>query len=74
MQQSTMLAGRHIIALACPAIIIAIIVATVVAVLVTATIVTAVVVILVIFVVRGDDAHPMSRYRVVIVVEGLHIR
>jgi hypothetical protein len=74
MLQPTTLAGRHLIALACPAIIIAVIVATAVAVLITAAIVTtAVVVVLVIFVVRGDHAHPMSRHRVVIVVQGLHI-
>jgi hypothetical protein len=69
MLQPTTLAGRHLIALACPAIIIAVIVATAVAVLVTA----AAVVVLVIFVVRGDHAHPMSRHRVVIIVQGLHI-
>jgi hypothetical protein len=67
MQQSTTLARRHLIAyLACPAIIIVVIVAT-------AIIVTATVIVLVI-VVRGVDAHPMSRRRVVILVEGLHIR
>jgi hypothetical protein len=73
MLQPTTLAGRHLIALACPAIIIAVIVATVVAVLVTTAIVTAAIVGLVIFVIGGDDAHPMSRHRVVIVVQGLHI-
>jgi hypothetical protein len=46
MQQPTMLAGRHLITLACPAIIITVIVATVVAVLVTAAVVTTVVVVL----------------------------
>jgi hypothetical protein len=73
MQQPTTLARRHLIALACPAIIIAVIVATAVAVLVNAAVVTATVVVLVI-IVRGADAHPMSRHRVVIVVKGLHIR
>jgi hypothetical protein len=68
MLQPTTLAGRHLIALACPAIIIAVIIATAVAVLVTV-----VVVVLVIFVGGGDHAHPMSRYRVAIVVQGLHI-
>jgi hypothetical protein len=73
MLQSTTLAGRHLIALACPAIIIAVIVATAVAILVTTVVVTVVIVVLVIFVVGGDHAHPMSRHQVVIVVQGLHI-
>ena len=76
MVQPTTLAGRHLIALACPAIIIVVIVATAVAVLVTTAVVTAAVVVLVfvVFIIRGADAHPMSRHRLVIVVEGLHIR
>jgi hypothetical protein len=73
MLQPTTLGRRHLIALACPTIIIAVIVATVVAVLVTSVVVTAAVVVLVIFVVGGDHAHPMSRHRVIIVVQGLHI-
>jgi hypothetical protein len=73
MLQPTTLAGRHLIALAYPTIIIAVIVAIVVAVLITAAVVTAAVVVLVIFVVGGDDAHPMSRHQVVIVVQGVHI-
>jgi hypothetical protein len=68
MLQPTTLARRHLIALACPTIIIAVIIATVVAVLITAS-----VVVLVIFIEGGDDAHPMSRHRVVIVVQGLQI-
>ena len=71
MLQPTTLVGRHLIALACPAIIIAVIVATALAVLVTAAVVTAAVV--VVLVIRGDHAHPMSRHRVVIIVQGLHI-
>jgi hypothetical protein len=73
MLQPTTLAGRHLITSACPAIIIVVIVATTVAVLVTTAVVTVAVVVLVIFVVGGDHAHPMSRHRVVIVVQGLHI-
>jgi hypothetical protein len=71
MQQLTTLAGRHLIALACPTIIVVVIVATVVAVLIT---VVVVVLVIIVFVVRGADAHPMSRHRVVIIVEGLHIQ
>ena len=72
MQQPMTLAGRHLIAyLACPAIIITVIIDIAVAIVVTAAIV--VLVIAVLFV-RGADAHPMFRHRVVIIVEGLHIR
>jgi hypothetical protein len=67
MLQPTTLAGRHLIALACLTIIIVVIVDIAIAVLVTAIVVTAFVV------VQGDHAHPMSRHRVVIVVQGLHI-
>jgi hypothetical protein len=76
MQQPATLAGRHLIALACPTIIITVIVATAVVVLITAAVVIVAVVVLVIvvFIIRGADAHPMSRHRVVIIVEGLHIR
>jgi hypothetical protein len=74
--QPTMLAGTHLITyLASPAIIIAIIVATVITVVVTTVVFTAAIVVLVIIVlfIRGDDVHPLSRHRVIVVVEGLHI-